>query len=188
MSVVYHSRTDLGLAAPNTSRLSLRTAKLRGVAVHWTGQPTEPSQPKAFWRDIQAQAMNGYNVNHTQYGDIEYNAGACESITHPGNGSLLAGRDNKYNGAHATSKDGIANHELLGIAVLGDLSHGVELALQAYIYLASFGVDHTKPFVLVTHRELSAVGGIATACPGDHIETWVANYRAEHHLANVFAL
>jgi hypothetical protein len=180
MSVVFHSRQDLGLAPPNTSRLSLRNGKIRGVTVHWVGVPQEPAHPAPFWVDLQTQAMSGNNVNHTVYGDIEYNAGACESIAHPGEGSIFAGRDNKYCGAHATSTNGVANQTTLGIAVIGDLSAGVAKALQAYIYLAFMERDTSVPFSLQGHREWVHEGGIATACPGDHVEAWVASYRAQH--------
>lgn len=187
MSVVWHSRQELGLVAPNLAHLTPRSQPYRGVVVHWIGGP-ETATPAVVWRRLQQEAMNGDNVNHTVYGDIEYEAGACESIAHPGNGSIFEGRSNGFVGAHATSTDNVANDTLLGIAVVGNvLTPGVIQALEAYIYCAIAGRDprDTEQFVLECHRDLVNVGGIQTACPGDDIHAWVTAYRTQHNLATL---
>lgn len=180
MSVAFHSRKDLGLVPPDLNHLGHRIGKIRGVVVHWFDDAPEPQHPSETWRELQRNAMSGNNVNHTVYGDIEYNAGACESIAHPGNGSLFAGRPNEFNGGHALSHDGVANHTTLGICVLGNkFTRAVQAALESYVYLAYLGRDTSVPFVLEGHGELVNVGGIATACPGTALP-WVRSFRAAH--------
>ena len=170
MSVDWLSRDELGLVAPNTERLSVRSNKIRGVVIHWVNDIPEPNDPSALWRQLQQEAMSGNNVNNTEYGDVEYNAAALASIAHPGNGTIFAGRDNSWTGAHATSAGNLANEVTLGLVVVGNvLDPGVIEAINAYLWVVKVGIVGTavgQPFVLEGHQELVNVGGISTACPG----------------------
>lgn len=179
MAVDWLSADELGLVKPDYSRLEARADPIRGVVVHWIDNVPEPHQPAAVWRELQRAAMDGENVNHTFYGDIEYNAGVCESVAHPGNGTILVGRDNDYVGAHALSEGNVANRTTLGVAVLGNaLTPGVVQALLAYLYVVRVAeVAHGTPFVLEGHRELAPIGGISTVCPGAFGE-WTIRQRS----------
>jgi hypothetical protein len=130
------------------------------------------------WHSLQTAAMSGANVNHTQYGDIEYNAG----ITY--DGRILAGRDNKYVGAHAYSANNVANRTLLGVCILGNEppTQAAEQALSAYLFVVTAMLHRPDPIVLCTHREIVAHGGITTDCPGGAWEDVVRFIRAAHHL------
>lgn len=160
------TRQQCGLAAPDTSRLSVRSDKIVGVTKHHTGgsAPRSPHDSLRLWRDLQAQAMSGNNVNHTRYGDIEYNAGFDDF------GQILVGRDNRWNGAHATSNGNLANRLTLGLAYLGDNSPTPQAlaAMHAYIYVASYGIGHAA--WVLGHQDWIKAGGIATACPGSVLE------------------
>jgi N-acetylmuramoyl-L-alanine amidase len=170
--VTWVSRIELGLVPPDPSHLSVRTSTLRGVCVHWTGGAA--ANPHSKWKELQAAATSGQNPNHTVYGDIEYNAGFTVD------GEILVGRDNRYNGAHALSTDSVANHQLLGITLVGETMTPAALdALGAYVFVAFLLIKPTaaSPFVLTTHGELSAHGGIVTECPGGELTKWVQSTR-----------
>jgi hypothetical protein len=168
--VKWITRAQSGLVAPRP--MTPRTDQLIGVTVHHTAsaQPPVPLDSLALWRQLQADAMSGNNVNHTQYSDIEYNA-AFDDF-----GQILVGRQNDVVGAHATSSNNIANRVTLGFAYLGNSdihtpSSQAIAALHAYLYVVALELGHA-PFVL-GHKDLVGIGGIPTACPGHAVEVLI---------------
>lgn len=165
--VTWVSRAQCGLAPPNLARLSERNpggdwrARVLGVTVHWTGG-NAGGDPHAYWRTLQAQAMSGANVNGTRYGDIEYNAGFDDA------GEILDGRSNVFEGAHATSRNNIANTVTLGLAYLGagEPTPQALAAMRAYVFVTIFELHLPQPIILVGHQDWAPFGGIPTACPG----------------------
>ena len=166
MTVTWIRREQSGLVAPNPNRLSHRVDKPWGVTKHHTGgaEPRTPQESCAIWRSLQQQAMSGQNVNHTAYGDIEYNVGFDRF------GQILIGRDTQWNGAHATSRNNLANRMTFGIAYLGldpSTPQAME-ALKAYAFVASYSFGHAA--IMLGHMDWVKWGGIATACPGQVLE------------------
>lgn len=171
-------RNQIPLDPPALDRLSLRQDQIDGVAVHWNGGPVPYNALYPTWHGLQTMAMSGQNVNHTAYGDIEYNAG----ITY--DGRILAGRDNKFVGAHATSFNNVANRTLLGVCMLGNEppTEAATQALGAYLFVVIAMLHRPDPIVLCSHREIVTHGGISTQCPGDAYENVVRYIRAAHNL------
>lgn len=173
MTVRWVTRNQCGLVLPNFSHLSTRNDKPWGITKHHTGsaRPVVPLDSLRLWRELQAEAMSGNNVNHTVYGDIEYNVGFDDF------GQILIGRDTRYVGAHAASKDNVANRFTFGIAYLGGLVTNTDDgqprgqamdALKAYAYVASFVFGHAA--LTLGHLDWAKWGGIATSCPGPKLE------------------
>jgi hypothetical protein len=164
MTVRWVTRAQSGLAAPDHSRLSPRTDPIVGVTKHHTAgeTPRTPLDSLRIWREIQSSAMSGANVNHTRYGDIEYNAGFDNF------GQVLVGRDNGVVGAHATSTSNVANRLTLGIAFIGsgDPTADALHALAAYVFVVAYSITHHTPLDFA-HRDWARYGGIVTDCPGD---------------------
>lgn len=166
-------RHELGLRPEDPSRLSQRPAgALLGVTVHVT--VTGASDPVGTWRRIQAEYLDGTNVNHQRYGDLPYN----DAVTM--DGRILEGRAHHWTGAHALSAGNIANVHTLGVAVIGTgagISQPAKRALRAYVYLA--GLELHRPPALFDHFDWAAFGGIATRCPDPPIAAFVGQLRAE---------
>lgn len=166
-------RTHLGLLPPNERRLSRRPiGNVIGVTVHCTVTPTVA--PATTWRQIQAEYMDGHNVNHEVYGDLPYNDGITMD------GAIFAGRDHGYVGAHAKSTDNMANNITLGVALIGtgqSISAQAEAALRTWLYLVTLELGR-RP-ILFDHLDWRALGGISTACPDPATVAFVSQLRAE---------
>jgi hypothetical protein len=165
-TVRWISRAQCGLATPNPARLTKRTDQVWGVTKHHTGgnRPRSASESMGQWRALQAAAMSGANVNHTRYGDIEYNVGFDDF------GQILVGRGNEWVGAHATSRNNVANRQTFGAVYLGsgDPSPAAMQAFHAYCYVAGFTLGHAP--LTLGHLDWVKWGGIPTACPGRLLE------------------
>lgn len=163
MGVTWVPRAACGLVDPDPHRLSARTDPILGITKHHTGgnAPRDAADSRRTWRALQEQAMSGQNVNHVQYGDIEYNIGFDDF------GQLLVGRPNNVVGAHATATGNVANRMTLGAAYLGigDPSSLALEALAVYYFVAGHVIGHAP--LSFAHRDWVRYGGIATACPGD---------------------
>lgn len=168
MTTTWKTRAQLGLAPPIMSHLSPRHDRVLGVTVHWTA--TTNLAPDAVWKTIQR------NEQAAGYGDIAYNAGFTDA------GEILAGRDNGWVGAHATSEANVANRTTYGIAYVGNGRPTVQAvqALRAYLYVVILTLKLPHPIQLLGHQEWEPFGGIATACPGS-IEPIVRAIRNELH-------
>lgn len=176
MKPQFLTRDQVGLAAPNLSRLGSRFDLVAGITWHCTGAPTR--DPLGKWRQIQELAMEGKLPSRDLYGDHPYNAGIV--LDGPFGGSILPGRDPKWIGAHAASTHNVANRITLGVAILGDgsrLTPAAITAMSALVYVLAFGT-YKRGLVPFDHRDWKALGGIATACPGSAVERQVDVMRA----------
>jgi hypothetical protein len=167
------TREQCGLRPENPARLSERVAgQLMGVTVHVTVTPA--ADPIHTWQKIQAEYMDGNNVNHAQYGDIPYNDGVTMD------GRILSGRRHHWVGAHAASSTNVANRTTLGLVVIGTgatITPAAERAIRFYLFFATHELGHRPP--LFDHYDWRAAGGIATSCPDPAIAAFVNLLRAE---------
>lgn len=170
----FYTREESGLFTPNTSRLSSRTDLVIGITFHRTGSRT--NDPLGKWKAIQQEAMLGTLPSGDRYGDHPYNAGIPIDGPHAGN--IFAGRDPRWNGAHASSTKNVANRVSLGVAVIGDgsLTPKARHAIEGLIFVAA--LTYKRGLFLFDHRDWKALGGIATSCPGDELARYVAELRA----------
>jgi len=165
MTVKLLSREQCGLAAPNPARLTLRHDAIIGITVHVTATAEPDHHPTGTWAAIQRAEMSGNDPDHAVYGDISYNAGITLD------GTVLAGRDGRWRGAHALSHDDLANRCTLGIAVVGNghtVSQAAEDALRACGGL--FRLAYHRAPQWWAHSDWDAPDGSYTTCP----DGWLA--------------
>lgn len=171
--VTFHDRASIGLTAPNTAHLTLRTTAQRtsqhmGLTWHHTGAGGNLYHPDPLAR---LRGIQAYHMGTLGYGDIAYEGGF------DADGNVYALRDAIYVGAHAGSAGNIANILTDGIVWLED-SRGITSAgLQAWRWWLDLyrWVQH-RPAVSFAHRWWAeGHGGKPTACPGDD---WDAVVRA----------
>lgn len=166
------TRQECGLRPPNPARLTLRGGQpIWGIVAHIT--VTGASAPAATWRTIQAEYMDGHNVNHTVYGDLPYNVGISMD------GRIFEGRDNRWVGAHAVSRNNVLNRQTIGVAFIGmpgQLTDAAKLAYKAIVYVTA--VQLHRPMTLLCHSDAVAFGGPATSCPDEPIRSFVRSVAA----------
>lgn len=166
------TRRECGLRAPNTARLSARGGQpLWGIVAHIT--VTGAGSPAATWRAIQAEYMDGHNVNHEVYGDLPYNVGISMD------GRIFEGRDDRWVGAHAKSRNNLLNRQTLGVAFIGmpgQLTPGAKLAFKTVVLVNA--VKFHRPMTLLCHSDAVFFGGPPTGCPDEPIRSFVRSVAA----------
>jgi len=168
MTVRWVTRDQAGLQPPNLARLSRHDPHDRrwGVTKHHTAgaTPHVPLDSFRIWRELQASAMSGNNVNHTRYGDIEYNVGFDDF------GQILVGRDSQWVGAHAASANNVANRMTFGAAYLGRATRRCRPSTRSTPTCTSRPCRSEHAAITLGHKDWSRWGGIITDCPGLALE------------------
>lgn len=168
--ITVHTRAQIGLRAPNTSRLAMRSALDlgdgdRGLTWHWTGADGRLFRPDplARLRGIQSAHMApGGLGTKAGAGDIAY-AGAFDADA---NVYLL--RDSKFIGAHALSPGNVANAQTNGIVFLEDARGVTPAALAGFTWWYDlFRLVHRgRVPEMFAHEYWARMNGQATTCPG----------------------
>lgn len=164
-------RSAWGAAPPAITRLTPNRRQYTRITVHHSALPAASlrtvGEAAEEIKDIQTVHMRDKN-----FGDIGYHF-----VIDPA-GRIYAGRDLKWQGAHAGGDDGVNNIANIGICLLGDFDHERPdpRALRALEQLIDalcerHGIAHNR---VKGHQDYKA-----TQCPGTHLESWVRRYSSQ---------
>ena len=173
MSVNFHARATLGLAAADPARLSVRSqtdqSHLEGFTGHWTGfgRTLYHPDPIQRLRGIQSFHMSpgGLGTTHGA-GDIAYN------FAFDRDGNVYELRDAKWNGAHALSPNNNANRLTLGAVWLEDARGWGPGCNSAVEWLANlFRLTRNRKATWFDHNWWARQNGQGTECSGSDFRT-----------------
>jgi len=162
------ARTRWGAQPPNPRLLDPAADPWRWITVHHSAMPGHRpaslalEDSAAALREIQAAHMNGEG-----FGDIGYH------YLIDGAGRVFAGRDLRYQGAHAGDE---ANRGNLGICLLGNFEEERPTA-QALASLDALIAEFSERYHIPPGHVKPHGYWKSTACPGRHLLDHLARYR-----------
>lgn len=169
------SRSEWGARRPRVDRMDPMGRPSR-ITVHHSALWCSDSAGRAY--DL-ARIFQRTHMEERGWGDIGYHWLIDRS------GRILAGRDLRYQGAHAGN--GERNRRNIGICLLGNFEPGrkeraqrpsaAQLRSLEGLVRAQAQAWSIEPDQIFTHREIHPHGTGATACPGIWLSPFVAHMR-----------
>jgi hypothetical protein len=152
--------------------LKKRIDPVIGITYHYsTGQELGRNDCAAWVRQIQK-----YHMNTKGYSDVAYNVFVCR------HGDIFEGRPTWAVGAHAATKDNLANRMSWSICFLGNDDAGTDVPAVAWTAMLAWHKARQEEvghgLFNFGHRDWQSFGGTVTQCPGDEIMNGLTYFRA----------